>query len=512
MALGARPSRLVSQALTESILLSLLGGAAGLVIAFSGTRLILHFAFPRVSGLPGIPISASPSIAVLLFAFVISLLTGVFFGIAPAWMATRVDPIEALRGANQSTARMGTLPRKTLVVLQAAFSLVLLSTSGLLIATLHNLENQDFGFDQDRRQIVNINARLAGYRGAQLTPLYQKIHDAVSSIPAVSDVALAMYSPLSGNNWGGGVWVDGRPAPGPRDDIGSFWDRVTPGYFNAVGNRIIKGREISEQDTATSQQVAVINEAFARKFFKNEDPIGRYFGRSEMRSSRQYEIVGIARDARYVSRDATNPISPMFFLPEAQHDISPNGTDIDPGSHFLHDIVILVKPGASLSTAQLRQAVASVDPNLPVISVRTLREQVANDFIPQRLIARLTSFFGVLSLLLAAIGLYGVTAYNAGRRISEIGVRMALGADRGHIMRLVLRGAFTLILFGLLMGLPLTLAASRFLGNQLYGMNPYSPGVTLAAVVALGLSALAASLIPALRASLTSPLQALRTE
>jgi ABC-type antimicrobial peptide transport system permease subunit len=181
-------------------------------------------------------------------------------------------------------------------------------------------------------------------------------------------------------------------------------------------------------------------------------------------------------------------------------------------SHFLHDIVIVTGPGASLPIAQVRQAMTSVDPNLPIISIRTLTEQVSSQFTQQRLIARLTSFFGVLSLVLASIGLYGVTAYNVGRRVSEIGVRMALGADRRDVMVLVLRGAFVLILFGLFVGLPVAFAAGRFLGSQLYGMNPYNPAVILVAVAALGSSALVASLIPALRASLISPLEALRGE
>jgi predicted permease len=514
MALGARRSQVVRQALTESILLSLSGGTAGLLIAFAGTRLILYFAFPSVGGMAGIPISASPSMPVLLFAFGLSLITGVAFGIAPAWMATRVDPIEALRGASRSTARMGSLPRKTLVVFQAALSLVLLSASGLLTAALHRLESQDFGFDQDRRLVANISPMLSGYRLDQLTPLYRRIHDSLSSIPGVSAVALCMYSPLSGNAWGSGVWVDGHPPPGPKDDNSALLDRVTAGYFDVIGNPIIKGRGISEQDTATSRHVAVINEAFARKFFKHEDPIGKHFGRHGIGFERQYEVVAVVKDARYLTFRLDQPVGPFFFLPEAQHDFLPKAesTELSPGSHFMHDIVILTKPGASLSDAQVRRAMASVDPNLPFISIRTLREQVASQFTQQRLIARLTSFFGVLSLVLASIGLYGVTAYNAGSRTSEIGVRMALGANRSHVVALVLRGAFGLILFGLLIGLPLTFAAGRFLGNQLYGMNPYDPVVTLVAVVALGLSALTASLIPAFRASLISPLEALRAE
>ena len=203
----------------------------------------------------------------------------------------------------------------------------------------------------------------------------------------------------------------------------------------------------------------------------------------------------------------SQPLDPLFFLPEAQAEY----TQSNLGSLFLHDIVILTRPGASLSIAALRQAMASVDPNLPIISIRTLKEQVASQFIQQRLIARLTSLFGLLSLILASIGLYGVTAYNAGRRTSEIGVRMALGADRRHVLALVLRGALALILLGLVIGLPLTFAVGRVLGSQLYGLNPYNPAVTLAPR-SLGLSALAASLIPAFRASSISPLEALRAE
>jgi ABC-type antimicrobial peptide transport system permease subunit len=251
----------------------------------------------------------------------------------------------------------------------------------------------------------------------------------------------------------------------------------------------------------------VINEAFARKFFKNEDPIGKHFGR-EAGDSREFEVVGIAKDGRYLLENRDRPIGAFFFVPEAQGEY----TRSNQGSLFLHDIIILTRPGASLSDAQVRRGMASVDPNLPVISIHTLREQVAGQFTQQRLIARLTSFFGILSLVLASVGLYGVTAYNAGRRVNEIGVRMALGADRGDIVRMVVRGAFGLILVGLFIGLPLTFAAGRVLGHQLYGMNPYDPVVTLIAAGTLGLSALAASLIPALRASLISPLEALRSE
>ena len=504
VALGAQTSRILKQPLTESVLLSLFGGAAGVGIAFACTRLILHFAFPTFAGFARVPISASPSKPVLLFAFVISLVTGVAFGIGPAWMATRVDPNEALHGSSRSTAREGSLPRKTLVVLQAAFSLVLLSAAGLLTAALQRLENQDLGFLQDRRIVASMDPRLAGYRSDQLPALYRRIRDSITNIPGVSSVALCQYSPV-GYGWGAGVWVDGHPAPGPKDDNSAAWDRVSAGYLDVIGTHIVKGRGITEEDTASSRKVAVINEAFARKFFQNEDPIGKHFG-TEADNSRRYEVVGIAKDARYLTLD--KPDGAFFFLPEAQADYSQTNL----GSLFLHDIVILTRPRATLSGAQVRQAMASVDPSLPIISIRTLKEKVATQLTQQQLIARLTSLFGVLSLVLASIGLYGITAYNVGRRTGEIGVRMALGASRGQVVRLVLRGAFLLIAFGLILGIPLSLATSRALSSQLYGLNPYDPVIFLLAVIVLGVFGLVATLVPALRASSISPARALRTE
>lgn len=514
MALGAGAFRLVRQALTESVMLSILGGAAGLLVAFAGTRLILHFAFDTLPGFASVPIDATPSAPVLLFAFAISLITGVAFGTAPAWMATRADPIEALRGAHRTTRRAGSLPRKTLVVLQAGLALVLLSASGLLTAALRNLEHQNFGFEQDRRTIVSVDPVLAGYQPAQLESLYRRIHDALAAIPGVSSVAFAMYSPQSGDSWNDDVFVDGRPAPGPKDDHGASWDRVSAGYFEAIGNRILKGRAIDQRDTARSRHVAVVNEAFVRKFFKNQDPMGKHFGRTDIAMAREFEIVGVAKDARYLTYNLERPPVPFFFVPASQYTAFPKADDTvgDVRSHYLHDIVVLMKPGAALPEANVRHAMSAVEPNLPVTLMRSLSEQVAANFSGQRLIARLTSLFGALSLVLAAIGLYGVTAYNAGSRTNEIGVRMALGADRRDVVALVLWGALPLIAGGLAIGLPLTLAAGRLLGSQLYGMNPYDPLVTCLAALTLGFTALVACLIPALRASGISPFEALRAE
>ena len=516
VALGAHASRLVRQALTESILLSLAGGLTGLVVAFAGTQLILHFVFPSARGVAGIPINASPSMPVLFFAFGVSLIAAVAFGVAPAWMATRVDPIEALRGASRSTARTGALPRKMLVVFQAALSLVLLAASGLLTTAVHRLENQRFGFLQEQRTIVRIDPGLVDYQPNQFTILYDRIRVSLSTIPGVAAAAICQYSPLSGNNWASSVWLDGRPAPGPDADKVEnmvYWDRVTPGYFSAIGTQIIEGRSISEEDTATSQHVAVINEAFAKKYFNNGNPIGQYFGRPELGSSRNYKIVGVAQDARYLDFDFDKPVVPFFFLAEAQHDVvAKTGADSNPGSHHLHDIILVARPGTTVSAAEIRQAIISVDSRLPIESIGTLGEQVSNQFRQQRLIAQLSSFFGILSLVLASIGLYGVTAYNVGRHTTEIGVRLALGATPAQAAALIVRGAFALVAIGLVVGFPLALGVGQFLGSQLYGLNPYDPATTLLAILTLSFSTLVAALVPAVRASRISPSEALRAE
>lgn len=512
MALGSKPGWLVNQTLTESVLLSLLGGAAALAVAFAGTRLILHFAFPHSGATGSVPIDASPSLPILLFAFAVSLVTGLAFGIGPAWMATRVDPMEALRGTGRSTVRTGSLSRKILVILQTGLSLVLLSAAGLLTATLHDLENQSLGFDPDRRMLVSIEPRLAGYTYDQLTPLYRRIRDALTAVPGVTDVALSTYAPQGSPYWGGYVSIEGHHEQSQQL---AAWDRVTPDYLSVIGNPIVRGRGITEQDTAGSRHIAVINEAFARKFFNNEDPIGKHFGRQGPGSESDYEVVGIAKDIHNLTHSLARPVDPFYFLPEAQHDFSPqkpSAGEVSPGSHFAHDMVILMKPGAALPDPKLRQAIASVDPNLPIISTQIVKDAIAAQFTQQRLIARLTSFFGLLSLLLASIGLYGVIAYNAGCRTSEIGVRMALGANRSQVVGLILRGGFALLALGLAIGLPLTLAAGKLLGNQLYGLSPYNPLITSAAALTLAISGLAASLIPALRASLISPTDALRAE
>jgi len=400
------------------------------------------------------------------------------------------------------------------VVLQAGLSVVLLSASGLLLQTLRNLEKQDLGFAQDRRIVINIDPLLAGYKPGQLEPLYERIDDSLAALPGVVSVASALYTPQSGDDWGEGVYLQGKPAPGPNTDNGAAWSRVSSGFFGTIGTPIVKGRPLNEQDTARSRHVAVVNEGFAQKFFKNEDPIGKHFGKGGTMYAGDYEIVGIAKDARFANYNLDQPIGAFFFLPEAQSTqyMESGAASTELRSHYLHDVVVYLQLGATLPDAVVRRTLASVNPNLPVRQIQNLEQQVASTFSQQRLISRLTSLFGILALVLASIGLYGVTSYNVGRRVNEIGVRMALGANRSNILALVLRESFILIAFGLLVGVPLALVTGRLLGNQLYGISQYDPLALAIAVTTLGCCAFIATVFPAFRASSISPLNALRVD
>jgi predicted permease len=511
LALGVRRARLLQESLTESLLLSLAGGAAGLGVAFLTTRMILHLAFQTTTE---VPIAAVPSLPVLGFALVLSVLTCVLFGAAPAWLSTRVNPIEALRGANRSTKHSGSRLRKALVVGQVAISVALISSSGLLLLTLRHLERQDLGFEQDRRTVINIDPLLAGYKPEQLNSLYRRIHDALAALPGTASVASSLYTPQSGDEWDETVYFEGKSAPGPDADSGAGWARVTPGYFAALGNPVLKGRPITDEDAAQSRHVAVINEAFAQKFFANEDPIGKHFGKGGPTYGGDYEIVGVTKDARFANYNLDKPIAAFFYIPEAQSTAYKESmaASTELRSHFLHDVVVEARPGATVTNAMLRSAFASVDPSLPIRQIQSLNQQVSTTFGQQRLIARLVSLFGMLSLVLAAVGLYGMMSYDLARRTSEIGVRIALGANRKSIFGLILRAAMTLALLGLSLGIPLAVGAGRLLSSQLYGVNPRDPIVVIIATFALALTAFFATLGPAFRAASISPAEAVRTE
>jgi predicted permease len=506
MALGASRRQLIRQSLTESIVLSVLGGIAGVAVAYLGVKVIVALAFHSAHD---VPIDATPSLPVLAFAFGLSLLTGVLFGTAPAWLSSHANPAEALRGINRSTRDSATLPQKILVVVQATLSIVLLAGAGLLARSLHNLEHQGFGFETDHRLSIVMNGPPATYTEPQLDALYREMQTRLAQIPGVSHAALALYTPFI-DQWGELIVPEGDGMP--QMDDNASWDRVSAGYLETMGQPILRGRTILEQDSGNTRNVAVVNEAFVKKFFHDQDPIGKHFGLDLTEYNKTFEIVGVVRDSKYA--DPRHPARPMMFAPLAQH-AKYDQQDMaatDHRSHYITGAVVQFG-GSTLGLESLiRRAFSEVDPNLTIINIQTMQEQVDANFDQQRAVAQLTGLFGILALVLAAVGLYGVTAYTVERRTSEIGVRMALGANRSNVVRLVLRGAFMQILIGLIIGIPVSIACGRLIAAQLYQVKSWDPLVLAASVVALGICALVASIIPAQRAASINPVNALRTE
>jgi predicted permease len=375
------------------------------------------------------------------------------------------------------------------------------------------MRSQDFGFEVEDRYILHIDPAMAGYRVEELSSLYRKLRDSLGAIPGVSRVSFALYSPMEGDNWGETVYIEGQPPPPAGSyENGSSWLRVSDGYFETVGTRIVKGRGITEQDTASSRNVAVVNETFARKFFKDGDPIGKRFGDLDPKYAGNFEIVGVTEDTQY--REATREIPPTFFLPEAQKVLydEPRFQAFENRSHYLGAVVIQTEGALTGFEPQVRRAISQVNPDLAVIDFKTFAAQVEANFAQQAMLAKLTSLFGLVALALASVGLYGVTAYTVERRTGEIGIRMALGADASRVLKLVLRGAFAQIGIGLLIGVPATIATGYAMTTQLFGVKPYSPGVLLTTTLVLSSAALVAALVPARRAAMLSAIRALRTE
>jgi putative ABC transport system permease protein len=512
-ALGASRARLVRKALAESLTLSLFGAVAGIAVAYLGARLILHLAFTETSA--WIPVDATPSAPVLLFALVLAMLTGVLFGIVPAWMTAHAEPIEAMRGASRSVGGHGghrgifgtAGAQKTLVIVQAAVSLVLLSAAAMLGQSLRNLEHQDLGFDTSGRYLVSIDPKLSNYQQEALVPLFRSIEDHLRAIPGVRSAGAVLEAPPGG--WmTHDIRIEGRPEPGLRDDVVSGWTRVTPGFFPTYGDRIVMGRSITDEDTAATQPVAVVNEAFAKKFFGAQNPIGQHFGPAPEKNANLYEIVGVASNVGFENELER----PMYFLPEAQtaHFDQADLEGREVWSHYLYNIAIWAPGSHPDMQAQVKRALADVDPDLVIYDVQPYSSVI--QFTQQNMIASLTWLFGALGLVLAAVGLYGVTAYGVERRTSEIGVRMALGANRGSVVLLVLRGAFSQVGIGLALGIPAAIGAGHLIASRLFGVKPWDPLVLSGATLLLVLAALTAAVIPARRAAGVDPMRALRSE
>jgi predicted permease len=505
LALGASRFRLIRQLFTESMLLAFIGGALGLLFALWGSDFLLALVG---SGRDPVLLKLTLDLRVLGFTAAVSLLAGVLFGLAPAWRATRVDLTPALKDAARGSgagSRLGL--GKTLVVVQVGLSLLLLICAGLFARSLGKLQWLDAGINRENVLLVSTNPGMIGYReGRQIADLYQRMLERIKTIPGVRSASFSDQALLSGRGTNSSVVVQGRADP-PEDNADSpdgtgipFQCEVGPEYFETVGMAIQRGRGLTAQDDENAPRVAIINETFARYYFGDENPIGRRFGDS-LESSGQMEIVGVVKDAKYNS--LREPALRTYYTPYFQ---DPNRW----GRATTFQIRTAADPTDVI--AAVRQAAREIDSNLPLLNVKTLAKQVDETLVQERLIGAVSSFFGLLALLLAAIGIYGVMAYAVSQRTHEIGVRLALGAQRGAVLRMVLKQGMKLVLIGAGLGLAASLAVTRVIAGQLFDVSPTDPVTFIGAPMLLLIVALAACFAPARRATRVDPLVALKCE
>jgi predicted permease len=496
LALGAGRMRLARQLLTESLLLAGLGGLCGVLLA----RWAIQFLSAMVAS--GSPVQPHLNSTVLAFTIAATALAGILFGLAPAIQGGRTDIVSALKagGSRGVTGRRRFGATQGMVIGQIALSLVLLVGAGLFSRSLLNLEHVPLGFNQENVLLGRINARLAGYKPADAGLLYRKLYDRMNSVPGVTAATIAYFSPLSGSLSTDGFSVEGyEPKTGEKMDVSNL--HVAPGYSEALGIPLIAGREFSLQDVGPSVTVAMVNESFVRHYLPGQNPIGHRLGFGGPQHAGDVEIIGVLKDASFDS--AKDKPREMVFRPLLQ---------AGPATPLQAEIELRTSRDPMSLVTALREAVTQVDSRLPLTRVQSLRQQVDSTFDQERLAARLISFFGGLALLLACVGLYGIVAQGVARRTNEFGVRMALGAQRKDIVRVVLHETSFLLVVGLLIGLPAAIGSTRLIATQLYGIKTYDLSSYALAIVVLGGVSALAGFLPARRASRVDPMVALRYE
>ena len=490
LSLGATRGRLVRQLLTESLLLATLGGALGIVVGYWGKQL-----------LPGAADVPRPfDWRVLTFVLAVSGLTGLLFGILPALRGTGMNVNSALKENGRGVVGSRSWASKILLAVQVAISLVLLVGAGLFLRTLTNLRHVDIGFNPQNLLLFRVNPSLNRYDEKRTLALYREMLERLGSVPGVSAVAMSAPALLTGNVNGTSIFVHGRTyAPDVRDRDNNI-NRlvVSPNFFDVMGIPVLSGRGVTERDSETAPKVVVINQAAAKKYFANENPVGQRMG-SNLETASQLEIVGVVRDVKYDSvRDAAPP---TMFVPYMQTRV---------GSPVFE--VRTAQSAAGAVTGAVREAVRQIDQNLPMMDVSTQLEQVELRFQQEKFFAQAYTLFGVVALLLASLGLFGLMSYNVARRTNEIGIRMALGAQRHDVLRLVMRESMLLVIIGVAAGLAIALFAGRFVATLLYGVPPTDAlALALAIFVMIVVSAVA-GYIPARRASRVDPMVALHYE
>ena len=504
LALGAGRQRLIRQLLTESVVLASAGGVLGVFLAYWASGILLAF---MSSGSDPVTLHVTPDLRVLGFTAGVSVLTGILFGLAPALRGTRLNLTPALKeGASGGARRHGRRLRlglgKALVISQVAMSLLLLMGAGLFVRTLVNLQDQGLGFDRRNLLLFRLDPIQAGYQAEKLPSLYQELQRRLAGLPGVRSVSVSDFTLINGGAWIDGILIQGyTPKPGEGNDgqVGAWLNPVGPGFFGTMGIPVLLGRAIDGRDSPSAPKVAVINQTLANQCFPGSSPVGHRLGGFGNSKPLDFQIIGVVGDAKY--GQLRDKVPPTVFIAYAQNP--------DPGPTSI-EVRTAGDPKQWMSA--VRGAVQSLDRNLPLFDFKTQAEQIEQATFQERLFARLSSFFGLLALVLACVGLCGMMSYAVARRTSEIGIRMALGAESVGILRMVLREGFTLAVVGIAIGIPASLAALRLISTMLYGLKPTDPATVAACAFVMIVVAALAGYLPARRASRVDPMVALRYE
>lgn len=491
LSLGATRARLIRQLLTESLLLAALGGALGVLVAYWGSELM-----PGLSGR-----TATLDWRVLAFVLAITGLTGLVFGLAPALRGTGVSVSSALKDTSRSVVGSRSVLSKTLLIAQVAISLVLLVGAGLFLRTLQNLRHVNVGFNPENLLLLEVNPTLNRYDDPRVATLYRNLLERLGGVPGVTGVTLSRPALLTGNIWSTDIYVQGRPGQVKPDGSGGEalnFMSVAPNFFEVMQIPVLLGRPFTERDGRDAPKVALINQAAVRRLFPGENPVGHRIG-SSPETAGEMEVVGVVGDAMY--EGVREPAPPTMFVPYLQ-------------PRRLGTAVLELRTAANptAATGAVREAIRQIDANLPIMDVSTQIEEIEQRFAQEKTFAQAYTLFGALALLLAAIGLFGLMSYNVARRTNEIGIRMALGAHRGDVLRMVMRESMRLVVVGVVVGVAGAIAAGRFIATLLFGLPPTDVGTIALAVVVMALVSAIAGYLPARRAAGVDPMVALRYE
>ena len=498
LALGAGRMRLARQLLTESLLLAAAGGALGVLLASWGSGILVRMV---ARGSDSMVLNVHPDARVLAFTAGLALLTGLLFGLAPALRASRVPLASTLKENSRGVTGGGRVSLgKVLVVAQIALSLLLLVGSGLFIRTLRNLQNVQLGFPREKLLVVGVDALTAGYKGPAASDLYNRLLDSIRAIPGVKSATYSQNGLFTGSDSGTGLYVEGYTPP-KNGRAGASFDQVGPDFFASLGVPLLRGREITRQDTAGSTPVCVINQTMANDFFANRDPLGKHIKDLFPGSHAEYEIVGVAPDIR--STALRGKVQRRFFVP-VQHSM---GGDV---SFVNYVIRTAAEPGSVLSA--VRRTIRDTDRSIPITNADSFDELIDRRIQTERVIAQLSAFFGLLALLLASVGLYGVLSYAVARRTNEIGIRIAVGAGQRTVIWMILKETLLLVLIGAVAGGAAAVAMAKLVASRMFGVTPGDPATMAVAAAVLAVVALLAAVVPARRAARVDPMIALRVE